>query len=90
MQLGKVIGTVVSSVKDENLVGLKLLLVQPLSPQRESLGRPIVAVDSVGAGAGEEVFFIRGREAALPFHPAHVPTDASIVGIVDHWTTESV
>ena len=90
MQLGKVIGTVVSSVKDENLVGLKLLSVQPLSPQHESVGRPIVAVDSVGAGAGEGVFFIRGREAALPFHPAHVPTDASIVGIVDHWTTESV
>lgn len=83
MQLGKVIGTVVSSVKDANLVGLKLLVVQPLSPDREPRGRPLVAVDSVGAGAGEQIFFVRGREAALPFHPTPVPTDANVIGIVD-------
>jgi microcompartment protein CcmK/EutM len=44
-----------------------------------------VAVDSVGAGAGEDVFYVRGREAALPFLPREVPTDAAIVAIVDHW-----
>ena len=47
--------------------------------------RFIVAADSVGAGAGEEVFFVRGKEASFPFYPTEVPADAGIVGIVDHW-----
>jgi microcompartment protein CcmK/EutM len=47
-----------------------------------------VALDSVGAGAGEHVFFVRGREAAFPFYPAERPTDAAIIGIVDHWDVE--
>ena len=85
MQIARVIGDVVMSVKDENLVGIKLLLVQPLTPAREPAGRPIVAVDSVGAGVGEEVFFVRGKEASFPFYPAEPPVDAGIVGIVDHW-----
>ena len=67
------------------LLGIKLLLVQPLTPQREPAGRPLVAVDSVGAGVGEEVFFVRGKEASFPFYPAEPPVDAGIVGIVDHW-----
>ena len=85
MQLAKVIGSVVMTRKDENLTGIKLLLVQPLTPAREPAGRPIVAVDSVGAGVGEDVFFVRGKEASIPFHPAEPPVDAGIVGIVDHW-----
>ena len=85
MRLARVIGDVVMSVKDEKLVGIKLLLVQPLTPGREPAGRPIVAVDSVGAGVGEEVFFVRGKEASFPFYPAEPPVDAGIVGIVDHW-----
>jgi len=85
MQLARVIGDVVMSVKDEKLVGIKLLLVQPLTPGREPAGRPIVAVDSVGAGVGEEVFFVRGKEASFPFYPAEPPVDAGIDGIVDHW-----
>ena len=88
MQLARVIGDVVMSVKDEKLVGIKLLLVQPLTPGREPAGRPIVAVDSVGAGVGEEVFFVRGKEASFPFYPAEPPVDAGIVGIVDHWYVE--
>jgi hypothetical protein len=47
-----------------------------------------VAVDAVGAGVGETVFFVRGKEASFPFHPTEVPTDAGIVGIVDHWDIE--
>jgi microcompartment protein CcmK/EutM len=46
-----------------------------------------VAVDSIGAGVGERVFFVRGKEASFPYHPAEVPADAGIVGIIDHWTT---
>ena len=49
-----------------------------------SVGRPLVATDAVGAGPGEDVFYVRGREAAFPFLPREVPTDAAIVGIVDH------
>ena len=85
MQIAKVIGTVVVTRKDENLTGITLLLVQPLTPEREPVGRPLVAVDSVGAGVGEEVFFVRGKEASFPFYPAEPPVDAGIVGIVDHW-----
>jgi microcompartment protein CcmK/EutM len=44
----------------------------------------LVAADSVGAGPGEDVFYVRGREAAFPFLPREVPTDAAVVGIVDH------
>ena len=90
MQLARVIGDVVSSRKDDNLVGLKLLVVQPLAADRTPAGRPLVAVDAVGAGVGEEVFFVRGKEASFPFYPAEPPVDAGIVGIVDHWTVEAV
>jgi ethanolamine utilization protein EutN len=85
MQLARVIGDVVMTRKDENLAGITLLIVQPLTPDRKPSGRPLVAVDSVGAGIGEEVFFVRGKEASFPFHPAEPPVDAGIVGIVDHW-----
>jgi ethanolamine utilization protein EutN len=88
MQLARVIGDVVVTRKDENLVGLKLLVVQPLSPDRQPVGRPLVAADSVGAGVGEEVFFVRGREASFPFYPAEPAVDAGIVGIVDQVAVE--
>ena len=90
MQLAKVIGEIVSTMKDPNLAGLTLLLLQPLSADGEPSGRTLVALDSVGAGVGENVFFVRGREAAFPFYPAEPPTDAAIVGIVDHWDVESL
>lgn len=88
MNLARVIGTVVATRRDENLTSGALLLVQPLTPEREPVGRPLVAIDSVGAGVGEEVFFVRGKEASFPFHPADLPVDAGIVGIVDHWHVE--
>ena len=85
MQLARVIGDVVVTRKDEKLTGIKLLVVQPLTPERQPAGRPLVAVDAVGAGVGEEVFFVRGKEASFPFYPVEPPVDAGIVGIVDHW-----
>jgi microcompartment protein CcmK/EutM len=88
MQLARVIGDVVATRKDENLVGITLLVVQPLTPDRQPTGRPLVAVDAVGAGLGEEVFFVRGKEASFPFYPVEAPVDAGIVGIVDHWDVE--
>ncbi len=88
MQLARVIGEVVSSMKDANLSGTTLLVLQPILPSGEAVGRTLVAVDSVGAGVGEHVFFVRGREAAFPFYPAEPPTDAAVIGIVDHWDVE--
>ncbi len=85
MFLARVVGTVVASRKDAGLLGTKLLVIQPLRPDHVAQGPPLVAVDSVGAGVREEVFYVRGREASFPFLPAEVPTDAAIVGIVDHW-----
>ena len=85
MQLARVIGDVVITRKDENLQSVPLLVLQPIAPDGSALGRTLVAVDSVGAGVGEVVFFVRGKEASFPFHPAEVPADAGIVGIVDHW-----
>jgi microcompartment protein CcmK/EutM len=81
--LARVIGTVVTTRKDPGLAATTLLLLQPVDASGRSTGKPLVAVDSVGAGVTEEVFYVRGREAALPFLPEEVPTDASIVGIVD-------
>jgi len=86
MQLARVLGEVVATIKDENLTGHKLLVLQPLTPAGEATGRAVVALDSVGAGVGENVFFVRGREAAFPFYPGEPPADATVVGIVDHWT----
>jgi microcompartment protein CcmK/EutM len=67
-------------------VGVKLLVIQPLKNDGTASGRTLVAVDSVGAGVTEDVFYVRGREASVPFLPDEVPTDAAIVGIVDHWS----
>ena len=86
MQLARITGTVVATCKDANLRGLKLLVLQPLTPDRQPAGRALVGVDSVGAGVGEEVFFVRGREASFPFLPTQVPTDTSVIGIIDHWS----
>jgi ethanolamine utilization protein EutN len=88
VQLAVVVGDVVATVKDENLTGIKLLLLQPIAASGEAAGRTLVALDSVGAGVGEHVFFVRGREAAFPFYPGEPPTDAAVVGIVDSWTNE--
>jgi ethanolamine utilization protein EutN len=85
MQLARVIGNVVVTRKDENLSGIKLMVLQPIAADGSNVGRTLVAVDAVGAGVGETVFFVRGKEASFPFYPTEVPADAGIVGIVDRW-----
>jgi ethanolamine utilization protein EutN len=89
VQLARVIGTVVATQKDPGLTGIKLLVVQPLHSDRSAAGKPLVALDSVGAGVSEEVFYVRGREASIPFLPTEVPADATIIGISDGWDTEA-
>jgi microcompartment protein CcmK/EutM len=83
-----VIGTVVCTVKNDGLEGRKLLVIQPLDGKLKDRGRPMVAIDSVGSGKGEIVFWCRGKEASFPFDPREVPTDCTIVGIVDSVNVE--
>jgi ethanolamine utilization protein EutN len=83
MQLARVIGNVVSTVKNATLTGRKLMVIQILNGNLAPAGKPLVAVDSVGAGVGELVFWCRGKEASFPFEGSDVPTDCTIVGIVD-------
>ena len=83
MQLARVIGTVVATIKNDSLNGRTLLVVQTVDKNLQSTGKPMVAVDSVGAGVGELVFWCRGKEASFPFKREDTPTDCTIVGIVD-------
>lgn len=84
MQLGRVIGTVVATVKYQGLEGVKFLIVQPLDKRQEPEGRPVVAADAVHmAGPGELIYFVGSREAAQALPETFVPVDHAIVGIVD-------
>ena len=80
---GRVIGKVVATVKNVSLEGQRLLIVQPIDCRGRDKGKALVALDSVGAGAGETVYWCRGREASFPFLPNEVPTEATIIAIVD-------
>ncbi len=83
MELARVEGTVVATVKSERLKGYKLLLINILNPDTTPTNSYVVAVDSVGAGVGEVVIAVRGSSARQTANLANVPTDASIVAIVD-------
>ncbi|HTP80708.1 MAG TPA: EutN/CcmL family microcompartment protein [Bacteroidota bacterium] len=83
MFFANVVGTIWATRKDEMLKSFKLQLIQPINARREKQGGPIVAVDTVGAGPGETVFYITAREAVIPLPVETSPVDASIVGIVD-------
>lgn len=79
MNVGRVAGRLVSTVKDPSLKGYKILLVRPLNGRE----KPFFALDAVGAGAAELVLYCRQREASYAFTPESVPCDAAVVGIVD-------
>ena len=84
MFLARIVGTVVATVKTPSLDGKKILIVQPIDKNGKDQGAKLLALDSVGAGAGETVYYCKGREASFPFLPEEVPTETSIVAIVDH------
>ena len=86
MQLGRVIGRVWATGKNPSLTGQRFLFVQPLTPELRATGKRLICLDSVGAGAGELIYWTRGKEASFPFLPAEVPTEATITGIVDKIT----
>lgn len=84
MKLGRVCGTIVATVKDQALEGLRLRLVQPAAGNGNWATRPIVAVDTMGSLEGDIVIWISAREATLAVSDRIIPTDAAIVGIVDY------
>lgn len=84
MQLARVTGTLVASVKAEGLEGVRFLIIQPLDRRQRPSGSPVVAADGVHmAGPGELVYVVAAREAAEALANAFVPVDHAIVGIVD-------
>jgi len=83
MFLGRVVGRVWSTVKNECLTGHRLLIVQPVTPELKDTGKRIVCTDCTGAGAGELIYWARAREASFAFLPDEVVTDATIVAIID-------
>ena len=83
MQIARVIGNVVSTIKNESLQAKKLMIVQTLDADLHPKGTPLIALDAVGAGVGELVFWCRGKEASFPFKRDDTPTDCTIVGIID-------
>lgn len=83
MLLGRVIGTVVATRKDPRLEGYKLLIVRLQTPDAKDEAGYLVAVDTVGAGAGERVLVVQGSSARMARDAQERPIDAAIVGIVD-------
>jgi ethanolamine utilization protein EutN len=83
MYLGRVVGCVWATVKHPAMVGQRMLVIQPLTPELQSTGKRLVCLDCTGAGAGEIIYYARGKEASFPFLPAEPPADATVVGIVD-------
>lgn len=83
MRLGRVLGCLWCSAKDESLHAQKLLVIQPIDADGRDNGDELIAIDAVGSGAGEVVYWCRGQEAAFAFGSDKVGSDASVVGIVD-------
>ena len=83
MYLGRVVGCVWCTAKDSRLDGMRMLIVQPVTPELKNTGKPLICTDSTGAGAGELIYWVRGKEASFPFGTSEPPVDTTIVGIVD-------
>lgn len=90
MKLAQVVGNVVATIKDSAYEGKKLLLIQPIQRNGRPQGRILLALDSVGAGVGERVFYVRGKEASFPWYPQDTPSDCTIVGILDEKNFEGI
>jgi len=83
MYLGRVAGCVWATAKDPSLAGQRILIIQPVTPEFRDSGKPVLCADCTSAGAGEFVYWLRGKEASFPFLPQDVPIDTCVVGIID-------
>ncbi len=88
MYLGRVIGNLHATVKNAELTGQRMLVVQPVDSDETPSGSTLVCLDWAGARDGDLIFWCRGREASFPFLPEIVPADACIVAIVDRVDVE--
>ena len=84
MELARVIGRCVATIKYPTLEGVRLLVIQPVSASGEPQGEPIFAADGMQAGPGDLVSWVTGREAALALPNTFAPVDCAVVTIVDH------
>ena len=85
MVLGKVVGTVVSTRKEQSMESLRFMLVQPVDVEGKPSGSHVVAVDAVGSGPGEYVLYASGSSARQTVVTDQRPCDAVIMAIVDNW-----
>ena len=83
MYLGRVVGCIWSTVKNRNLEGQRMLVIQPLTPELANTGQRLICTDFTGAGAGELIYWVRGREASYALLPQEPATDTTVVAIVD-------
>lgn len=83
MYLARVVGRVVATIKQDTLAAATLQWIQPVSASGADAGKPLVAIDRIGAGPGEIVYYITSREAALTLDNTFAAVDAGIVGKVD-------
>ena len=87
MRLGRVIGKVWATAKDEKLNGLRLAIIQPVDEEDAPLGPELVAVDTLGSREGDRVYWVSGAEATFVLKERQIPSDVSIVGLVDRLDT---
>lgn len=90
MRLGQVVGTTVATIKDPRLEGKKILLIKPVDRSGRAQGQPRLALDAIGAGLGEHIYYVGGKEAAFAWYPEPVPCDCCIVGILDPYNFRSL
>ncbi len=83
MRLARVVGTVVCTAKNSSLEGKTMLVIKLLDRYGKTTEKTLIALDSVGAGVGEDVYCVNGKEASFPWHPTDLPSDCTIVGILD-------
>lgn len=84
MELARVIGRVVATVKHEALTGVRLIVIQPTDAEGRSTAEPLIAADALQSGPGDVVSWVKGREAACALPIKFTPVDAAVVSIVDH------
>ena len=83
MRLGLVVGRLWATAKDQKLLGIKLAILQPVDETQKAIGQPLVAADIINSKEGDLVYWVTGAEATFPLSNLQIPSDASIVGLVD-------
>jgi ethanolamine utilization protein EutN len=83
MYFGRVVGSVWATIKNPNMEGLRMLVIQPLTPELANTGKPLICTDYTGAGPGDLIYWVRGREASYALLPKEPATDTTVVAIVD-------